>query len=147
MTRVSRLGIFVIIVTTIWNIPASCASLHHDRYNAIQSLLDQYSRSITIALLSDDTHLPFMIAQNHPAVCVVIDPDKQGNLEKSCYNHSYNRSVVLLKILSAPWMYVYLGECEHIDVCFVSSFVNRFTIEWQKECYSSSTDTCRILLY
>lgn len=133
MNKVSRLKTFVIIGAAIWSAWAACESLHHERYNAIKNLLDQYARPITMALISDDTHLPFMIAKNHPAICVVIDGDKEGVLEKACYNHAHNRAIIMLKNNISPANVRRLGECEHIDICFASNFVNRFNVEWQKK--------------
>jgi hypothetical protein len=133
MPRISELGIFVISITLIWSTPTACVPLHHERYTALQQLLDQYTRTITIAFLSDDIHLPFMVAKHYPSVCVIIDGDNNGTLEQSCRNHIHNRSTILLKTEASSTNVRHLGECEHIDVCFVSTLVNRCKIDWQKK--------------
>lgn len=141
MQRVSRLVTFVMFLPLTVIVPTSCTLLQHERYSAIKQLLDQYARPITIAFLSNDAHLPFIVAQHHPAVCVIIDKDTDRALEQSCYRHIYNRSTILLKTDISPTTVRHLGECEHIDVCFVSSFLHQHTIDWQKKSAISAAKT------
>lgn len=104
----------------------------HARYEIIATLLDCYTRPITILDLGAlDECLISEIASHYDATMVIVSRDKQEILEALCTNTCLHNLILLKKELSLAHL-ERLAECEHFDVTLVLDDFNALPLMRKK---------------
>ena len=104
----------------------------HERYEIIATLLDRYTRPITILNLGAlDEWLISEIASRYDATVVIVSRDKKETLAAFCTNTCLHNLILLKKELSLAHL-ERLVECEHFDVTLVIDDFNALPLMRKK---------------
>lgn len=117
----------VLIVCT----PLTLCASHYNNYRAIATLLDNYTRPITLLDVHPTTTMPFHLAATYDGVFVMVDSSSSDELLNTC-RHSALSNIVLVRNSLQPHTLELLGECEHFDVVIACDFVHRCGNVWQE---------------
>lgn len=92
------------------------------QYDAIMTLLKKYKRSFTFMEVgTKNGELTFEIARRFEnATCIMSEMDNIRLVLESCKNKPELKNIILLKHEFCAEDFKRFGECEHIDVVFIS---------------------------
>ncbi len=102
-------------------------------YAAIQKLLDQYKRPITI--LEIDAKLGYYslkVAKDYGAACVMSEEKHASELLELCEHHKNSSSLMLLNKKMDLDTLTRLGECEHFDVVLLMNGLDEYQDQWKE---------------
>ena len=99
----------------LFSLTANALTTDDQRYSIIQSLLDQYTRPITVLDLgANQGYYSLRIAHDYNAVCVMVEANT--HLLDICKTHNELTNLILLNTTFTPAELQRLSDCEDFDV-------------------------------
>lgn len=124
------------------------AQVRHAVHEAVMSLLNKYTRSITtFDFNAHDGHYSFDIAKNRNATCVMLAADEQNMALRMSLDHSTHNRIIVLSKKPSLYDLKRLSECEHFDLVLMLHGFDEIS-EWREtfESLCNSGDHCMLLI-